>query len=150
MTGWTWASWKPGRSVRPRELDDARPRPDERPEVVRPADGDDPPARDGDGLGRPRAASIVSTRPPVRTRSAADGTRRGRGTGVVNAGGSIDSGADPIIPAGTRATRGATGGPRRRVGGAARDRWPAASSGDEPEIVDLRALLERPGPGLHR
>ena len=49
--GWTWASWKPGRTVRPRSSIDAGPRADH-PSIaaIRP-DGGDPAGPDRDGLG---------------------------------------------------------------------------------------------------
>ena len=70
-TGWTWASWKPGVTVRPRSSMTRVDGPTCARDVgVRP-DGHDPAVADGEGA-RPASgpASIVAIRPPRRTRSA--------------------------------------------------------------------------------
>ena len=76
-TGWQWASWKPGRSVRPTRSSRRVSRPDE---LARPRDrcptATIRPARTATAAAVRRAASIVMTAPPTRTRSARPVHRR--------------------------------------------------------------------------
>ena len=58
-TGWTCASWKPGTSILPEEVDDLGRRADVCPDVIVGADADDAPAANRAARAHEQAASTV-------------------------------------------------------------------------------------------